>query len=309
MVFSSDTNNGQYDICIYNLKNNEFTHREETPGENEFYTISPRPGKIYFASLFNGKSTLWKGNWSIVKRENITSITPVDVNEIQLPPSSEPEMEKVEEEVTGDMDINLTNYFGPAKYALTTLMKDSLNNLAVQLLNNPGLNIVICGHSSPDGPDNLNMMLSSYRANEAYNWLISRNVDPGRIVRIYGGEYLYSDMLKSRMFSIFTIPESDLPEKIVVYPLKKNENKEKILKQFGIDQEELDYLKFTFKKQLPVDKSDILLLPVKDIHIAQKDETLYGISRQYQIEQKKLAEANNIEGVTIIIRKVLLIPR
>jgi outer membrane protein OmpA-like peptidoglycan-associated protein len=82
-----------------------------------------------------------------------------------------------------DTDFRIDNYFGVAKYTLTPMMQDSLNKIADMLQKDPSLSIVICGHSSPDGPEDLNMKLSSLRANEAYKWLQGKGVATSRIFR------------------------------------------------------------------------------------------------------------------------------
>lgn len=306
-VFSSENATNQFDISFYNLKRNQSIYKEETPSENEYFTLSPKKGIVYYMVPKEKKQTLWKGYWTFEKKEDIENISSLEVKEI---PKTivDTGMEIPLEDVNEDLEIKMKNYFGPAKYQLTPLMQDSLSRLAKLLKNNPDMNIVVCGHASPDGPDNLNMMLSYYRANEAYKCLLANQVDESRIFRIYAGENLLSDTINLRMFSIFTTLETELPKINVVYRLAKNETKEKILEQFHTNSDEMEYVKYAVKKQLPVHGNSIVLVPVKDIHIVKKGETLYSMANQYGIKLQTLIEVNNITPETFRIGSIVLIP-
>jgi outer membrane protein OmpA-like peptidoglycan-associated protein/LysM repeat protein len=306
-VFSSEGILNQYDICFYNLKTGNLIHREETPSENEYFTLAPKKGIVYFMVPKGKMNTLWKGFWSVEKKEDIENISSLEVKEIPKT-AIETGMELPREDTNEDLEIKMKNYFGPAKYQLTPFMQDSLSRLAKLLKNNPDMNIVICGHASPDGPDNLNMMLSYYRANEAYKCLIANQVDEKRIFRIYAGENLLSDAYNARMFSIFTTTESDLPRIDVVYKLGEKEKKEEILNRFGSNTDEMEYVKYATKKQLPVGGANIILIPVKDIHIVKKGETLYSMAIQYGIKLQALIEANHITPESFKIGDIVLIP-
>jgi flagellar motor protein MotB len=306
-VYSSENNRNQYDVSFYNLKADQWIYTEETPSENEYFTISPQRGIIYFMIPKGKTNTLWKGYYSIEKKEDIEKISSPDVEEI--PKSAiETGMEMPREDTNEDLNIRMKNYFGLAKYELTPHMQDSLLYLAKLLKNNPGMNIVICGHASPDGPENLNMMLSYYRANEAYKFLRSNQVEENRIFRIYAGENLLSDTINLRMFSIFTTTESDLPKINVVYRLGQNENKEEILNRFGSTSDEMALMKYATKKQLPVEGGNIILLPVKDVRIVKKGETLYSMANQYGVKLQTLVDANNLDMQSFAIGKIILIP-
>ncbi|HNW52335.1 MAG TPA: OmpA family protein [Prolixibacteraceae bacterium] len=310
MIYSSGNEKGQYDLTMYDLKNRKQISKEVSP-ENEYFTACPQHDTVYFMIPKGKLHTLWKASWTIRRNESIGKIENIEamkVEEIPVQPREEAELEKPREESKSDLNVNMTNYFGMAKYELTPLMKDSLVHLAQLLKGNPGMNIVICGHASPDGPDNLNMMLSYLRANEAYKWLLANQVEASRIFRIFGGEYLYSDRITARMFSIFTTTEADLPSEMVVYPLKSGENKEEVMKRFSFASDEMEYAKFAVDRQLPVDDENLLLLPVKDIHIVQKGETLYSTSRNYGIDLKVILTANNLDEKSFQIGQVVLIP-
>lgn len=307
MVFSSNMVDNHYDIFFYDIINSSIIHQEDTPSENEYFTLAPKNGILFFMLQKGKNHSLWKGFWSTKRESNIENISPLKVEEIPIL-NKETDLELAAENNQEEFNIKMTNYFGLSKYDLTPLMKDSLTHLASILEDNPGMNIIICGHASPDGPENLNMMLSYYRANEAYKWLISHKVNEDRIFRIYGGEYLFNDTIKARMFSIFTTIESDLPKTMVVYQSKNNENKDKLMKIYNIDSDETMYIKYVLKKHLPVDNDSLILLPVKDILIVQKGKTINDIAYQYKIEVEKLTDAISLEGETTIVGKIIMIP-
>jgi LysM repeat protein len=177
------------------------------------------------------------------------------------------------------------------------------------LMQNPSLNIVICGHSSPDGPEDKNMLLSSFRANEAYHWLLAKGINVQRIFRIYGGEYLYSNMMFSRMFSIFTINQTDeLPAEMAVVPSTVLGSSEKVYPVYGTESDEAEYWRYILKKQLPVDDKSLLLLPIKNMHLVKEGETLYSLSRLYGSTVEKMIVANGLKDHNVPKGKILFVP-
>jgi outer membrane protein OmpA-like peptidoglycan-associated protein len=310
LIFVSDRDKKQYDIFLYNRLENKVLQIEETLAENEFFTLSPTSRLIYFVSSKEKKQSLWKGIISTRQIEKVENIAPIAVQEIPFDTKHLPEHEmiKFNEKRNDDPDFKLTNYFGLARYDLTPIMKDSLDRIARMLGQNTELNIVICGHASPDGPENRNMMLSYYRANEAYRWLIEKGISSERIFRIYGGEYLYNDSVKARMFSIFPINETDIPKQITIIPSSLLGKPSKLYPIYGTNSDESDYLRFILKKQLPIYDQALLLLPVKTIHYVLKGETVYSISKQHDSNAETIIRANNMNDEIVSEGKVLLIP-
>jgi len=309
LLFVSNRKNNSYDIQMYDQTKEQIVATDNTPGINEFFTIAPHKGLLYYIATANKKQSLWKGSWTNIRQENIEQIAPAQTKEIPIVEKQpEPELVKPAEIPTDDPDFRLTNYFGLAKYDLTPLMKDSLNKIAEMLNQNPTLNIVICGHASPDGPENLNMMLSYYRANEAYKWLLSKNVTTNRIFRIYGGEYLYTDSVQARMFSIFPVKEAELPKQTVVIPKNMLGDESKLYPQYKTDSDETDYWRFILQKQLPVDEQSLILLPVKDIHYVLKGETIYSLAKQFGSTPEKVIKANNMKDESMQHGSILFLP-
>jgi outer membrane protein OmpA-like peptidoglycan-associated protein len=310
LFFVSNNGRQQYDIFIHNTASVKTISPEPTVGINEFFTSSNGMETLYFVTSTNKKQSLWKGKVTIRQIENMESIAPAVVEEIpETEPETNPEKIEPQEELNEDPDFRTDNYFGLAKYTLTQEMKDSLNKIVVMLIQNPSLNIVICGHSSPDGPEDKNMLLSSLRANEAYNWLIAKSINSKRIFRIYGGEYLYSNMMFSRMFSIFTIIDTDeLPAEMAVVPTAVLGSSEKVYPTYGTDNDEAEYWRYILKKQLPVDDKSLLLLPIKNMHYVKAGETLYSLSRLYGSTVEKMIAANGLKDNTVPTGKILYVP-
>ncbi|NLU39805.1 MAG: OmpA family protein [Bacteroidales bacterium] len=306
MFYVSNAKNQQYDI--YMLGSEGFIVPESTRGVNEFF-IAPKDKKNFFYVTSSGnKQSLVEGVLHIRKIENIEVIAPVVVEEVKKEVEPEPEIVTPAEINIEDTDFRIDNYFGVAKYNLTPIMQDSLNKIADMLQKDPSLSIVICGHSSPDGPEDLNMKLSALRANEAYKWLQGKGVAVNRIFRVYGGEYLYNNMLFSRMFSIFPVSESEMPSQMVAVPASVLGNAATIYKLFGTDSDESEYWRFVLRDKLPVDDKNMLLLPVSEIHFVKVGETLFSLAKQYGITVEKMKQVNGLKTDNVPVGKILYIP-
>jgi len=309
-ILVHDEVKNQYDISMFYKDIRQSVYVEKKPVENILFTCSPRKGILFFVSSDGTKHSLWHGSWKYARLDNISTIASESVEQLQSENEPAHDLAKQTEIATNDASFSLTNYFGVAQYELTPIMKDSLDNIAAMLNNNPSLNIVICGHASPDGPEDLNMMISYYRANEAYKRLLGDSVKKERIFRIYGGEYLYTDSVKARMFSIFTLLETDLPDQAVIVPVNSLGNSNDVLQNFGTDKDETDYWRFVLKKQLPsIDDKSLLLFPVKNIYYTQQKETISKIATQNESTIENLLKANNLNDKFLQPSKVLYIPK
>lgn len=71
--------------------------------------------------------------------------------------------------------------FDTGKYALKTPAKNSLNNFAVSLINDPNTNIQIFGHTDNTGSRAVNEKLSLNRANAVKDYLINKGVASSRM--------------------------------------------------------------------------------------------------------------------------------
>ncbi len=309
IVFTSNKQNKQYNIFVFNTKTQTLIFSEKTQ-TSELFTNSERNDTITYAQVSANGFRILQGLLVRQKEEKIDKIEPAMRETIaRKPDNKDLNIALPAKKTESSKDYSVTNYFGLAQYELTQVMQDSLNKIVDVLENNPALNIIICGHASPDGPENLNMMLSYYRANEAYKWLKKKNVDNNRIFRIYAGEYLLTDTRQARMFSVFTTFETDIPEQTVITPKIKNHSSQKSYELYGSDTENADYLRYVVKNNLPAIDSDLLILPVKDVHIFEKGQTLYSIAKQYNTKHNIVIEANQLDINKIADGDVVFIPR
>ncbi|MCB0790590.1 MAG: OmpA family protein [Flavobacteriales bacterium] len=68
------------------------------------------------------------------------------------------------------------------KYALTQAGKDSLETLYQTLIDNPTITIELLAHTDTRGKDAYNMELSQKRASSCVNYLVTKGIDPARMV-------------------------------------------------------------------------------------------------------------------------------
>lgn len=309
LIFTSNKGGNNYDLYYYDIKAEKTIHREYMPQTDELFNAMGYEQQNYFVSFDKNNAQLWESTWS-KSRESILQVieAPIVEKVAQIEKAKSELILRIPEVVPNEqVNIQMTNYFGMARYDLTPFMRDSLTRLSNTLKNNPDLNILICGHASPDGPENLNMMLSYYRASEAYNFLISKNIDDSRIYRVYGGEYLFSDAENARNFSIFTIQNLELPKQIALYPLALNENEEETLRKFGANGDNLSYHRYQLSKLLPLENKRMLLIPVNVLYFAKKGEKAVDIARQYNIPPTRLKQSNQIGDEPLKEDKVLYI--
>lgn len=309
LIFSSNRFNKNYDLYFFNLKTNELIHHEEIPDSTEFYTSIDSTGTLLFLSRKGKNSKLWKSKWSVARAPEMEVMKAPKIESVpeKISPKEELVIKKPETKIEESTNIQMTNYFGLARYNLTPYMKDSLNRLAKTLQEDPDLSILICGHASPDGPENLNMMLSYYRANEAYNWLISQHIADSRIYRVYGGEYLFNGTQKARNFSIFTLETPELPSQIALYPVKSGEDADAVATRMGTSLDDMSYQRYQLNKFLPLKNERLLLIPVNLLYMAKKGEQVVEIARQYNIPPSRLKTMNELDDAPLKADQVLYI--
>ena len=309
LVFSTNKSNSNYDMFFYDLQKKQMLHQHETPNSNEYFTAFAPDSSLYYVSENEQGIKLLRSTVKNARQPEIKLIEAPVVKKIESVAETKSlvNITPVEQITNDELNIQMTNYFGVARYELTPYMKDSLTRLAQTLQQNPDQYILICGHASPDGPENLNMMLSYYRANEAYNRLIEKGIDKSRIYRVYGGEYLFVGSQKARNFSIFTLPHPDLPEQIALYPVSKGDSPEPILSNFGTDTDDQSYYRYQLNKFLPVENEQLLLVPVNLLYFAKAGENINDIARKYNIPPFKLKQINSIQTDTLNNDKVLFV--
>jgi outer membrane protein OmpA-like peptidoglycan-associated protein len=83
---------------------------------------------------------------------------------------------------------DLTVYFKREEAGLTDDDKANLNNVVRFLNNNPGLNVIVEGHTSTPGGAEFNQTLSEKRAQEAVDYIASQGIDKNRMQAVGMGE-------------------------------------------------------------------------------------------------------------------------
>ncbi|MBR6249093.1 MAG: OmpA family protein, partial [Muribaculaceae bacterium] len=73
------------------------------------------------------------------------------------------------------------NLFATGKSNLSANAKNSLNEFAISLQNNPQTNVQIAGHTDNTGTRAVNERLSKERANSVFNYLVNAGVAPNRM--------------------------------------------------------------------------------------------------------------------------------
>lgn len=76
---------------------------------------------------------------------------------------------------------DLTVYFQREEAGLTDDDKANLDNVVRFLNNNPGINVIVEGHSSTPGGAEFNQTLSEKRAAEAVDYIVSKGIDRNRM--------------------------------------------------------------------------------------------------------------------------------
>ncbi|MFI5218877.1 MAG: OmpA family protein [Bacteroidia bacterium] len=83
---------------------------------------------------------------------------------------------------------DLVVYFQREEAGLTDDDKANLDNVVRFLNNNPGINVIVEGHTSTPGGDAFNQTLSEKRAAEAVDYIVSKGIDKNRMQAIGLGE-------------------------------------------------------------------------------------------------------------------------
>jgi flagellar motor protein MotB len=208
-----------------------------------------------------------------------------------------------------DVDNNLTKLFQLNMFELTPDMRDSLIFMAKFLRTEPSKHLLIIGHASPDGPEYINMNLSVNRANSAMKYLIEDElIDSSRISILYGGEYLFTDTIKARRFSMYTLNGPVVPPLIGVYVLKENETADEFLKNFDLSADDIEPITLELKSIVPI-TPDRIYFPIKGMKVTDKTENVNNIAKRFNIKGEKLIKANRLSGNTIEKNTILYIPQ
>lgn len=203
---------------------------------------------------------------------------------------------------------DLTRQFQLNMYELTPDMQDSLMQMAKFLRKESDKHLLIIGHASPDGPEYINMNLSINRANSASNYLINEeNIDSSRISILYGGEYLFTDTIKARKFSMYTLNDKVIPPTMSVYVLKEDEKLGDFLRSFEMEAENIDFIRFELRDIVPI-TPDRVYLPVKGMIVTDSKESISNIAKKFNVKADKLKKANRLSSNQVERNTIIYIP-
>lgn len=314
MVFSSDRKIGKgVDLIFCNTLNNKvFEVNSNINTEfDEIFLCNKDDQSIIVNTRKSGADKIYSVRWYQERKEEEVIIAsnenllPTKIQDIDdKPVDVTPKVVEVEE----PENMSLTKFFELKQYDLTPQMIDSLTGIANKLINDQLQNILICGHASPDGTDFINMKLSYYRANTASDWLIEHEVPKESIFRIYGGEYLFSETISARRFSLFSLNMTDIPNQLVVIKMDNPNQLKDILARFDFDYDEAMFIKKELSYLLPVDDQNLVLMPVSDLFFTKEGDTLYSIAKKYGISMEKIKKVNGMKNESISADQWIYIP-
>ncbi|HKK64051.1 MAG TPA: OmpA family protein, partial [Bacteroidales bacterium] len=233
--------------------------------------------------------------------ESMVTIEPSLIPDTKLAAVNTREVNNEEKDLTKLFQLNMTE--------LTPMMTDSLIQMAGFLRKNPDKHLLIVGHASPDGPEYINVDLSINRANSAYEYLLeTEKIESKRISIIYGGEYLFTDTIKARRFSMYTLLGQVIPELMAVYILKPGENANSIYQNYELDAEEMENYRFELDPFIPV-TPERLYLPIKAMMVTKRSRSIESIVKQFQVDKTKLKQANRFDNEVLPSRTIIYIPK
>ena len=156
---------------------------------SSFSTLADAEGKFKFEE--NGKDRYIKENTSYTVRATKENYLVVNdqITTVGLSESTTFVKEYLLQPVTPDKAISLPEVlFDLGSAALRPEGKDSLQTLYQTLVDNPTIIIELAAHTDSRGSDKSNITLSQNRAQSCVNYLISKGIDPARMVAKGYGE-------------------------------------------------------------------------------------------------------------------------
>jgi peptidoglycan-associated lipoprotein len=159
-----------------------------TDGSN-FSTLADADGKFSFEE--NGKDRYIKENTSYTVRATKENYLVVNdqITTVGLTESTTFVKEYLLQPVSPDKAIALPEVqFDLGSAALRPEGKDSLQTLYQTLVDNPTIIIELAAHTDSRGSDKANITLSQNRAQSCVNYLVSKGIDPARMVAKGYGE-------------------------------------------------------------------------------------------------------------------------
>ncbi|MFA9389071.1 MAG: OmpA family protein [Prolixibacteraceae bacterium] len=274
----------------------------------EKWLISETDSSGFFIRQEKRKAILFKYYCWRVPEEPMDSMLTNPVLSVKNNQIYNPVLASIKAKIVVDEDKDLTRLFQLNMYELTPDMQDSLILMAKFLRSEMDKHLLIIGHASPDGPEYINMNLSINRANSAVEYLLKEEkIDSSRISILYGGEYLFTDTIKARKFSMYTLNGPVIPPMMSVYVLKDNETSENFLANFDMGPETIDYIRFELKDIVPITPERVYL-PVKGMTVTDKKENVANLAKKFNAKVEKIKKANRLNSNQVERNTILYIP-
>lgn len=154
-------------VEIIALENNHPVYQDYSSADKGDFLATITAGKNYGLNISRPGYLFYSENFSLVGH---TSSNPFFITAL---------LEPIE---VGNKVILKNIFFDTNKYQLEPESKAELQKLIEFLELNPAVRIEISGHTDNVGNDELNQTLSENRAKSVYDFLISGNIDPARMV-------------------------------------------------------------------------------------------------------------------------------
>lgn len=164
-------------------------------------------------------------------------------------------------------DLAANVYFDTGKWVLKPDSKRVLDKIARYMKEVPKIKFKIEGHTDNRDSDSFNLLLSQKRADAVVKYLRRKSIKADRLSFKGYGETIPK-------YSNATPQGRQLNRRVEIHP-------ENILESAP-----------NIKEKIEEQKDDL-------IHIVQENETIYSISKKYDISIEKLIELNNLNGNTI----------
>jgi outer membrane protein OmpA-like peptidoglycan-associated protein len=155
------------EIELINLASGELVVRCQSDPENGYYIAALPGGKNYALNISRQGYLFYSANFNLQEMKA---------------PDDPLEMDVMLQPLKAGQSMVLNNiFFDTDRYELDTLSRVELEKLYALLIENPGLRILIGGHTDDVGTGEYNQLLSEKRAEAVFNFLVGRGIDPGRL--------------------------------------------------------------------------------------------------------------------------------
>ncbi len=180
-VYDADTKEPiAAEILLYDLENGDLSVRCESDASNGHYLAALPGGRNYALNISKPRYLFYSENFNLKE----TDVREESVNmDVYLQP------------VKAGQSFVLNNiFFNTDQYTLDELSQLELLKLNAFLIQNPGVSIMICGHTDAVGTEEYNQTLSENRAGAVFSFLVTAGISQDRLqFKGYGKSQPVSD--------------------------------------------------------------------------------------------------------------------